>query len=441
MRVECRPERRAQWPLEVVWLPQQRVREYGSLRLALRRALKEEAPVGCSPLFIHPQAPAAHRRLRATCRVVVLDRLSATPTSSFRSVVASGRGRPPIVLKLSLGAVVSGARRELREREIASGVVMSHLLETIPIAQRKRFGLEWFPEIAGVAERASGCGWLLRLLPPMMFEAGAGDLVPLFSLISQRGKSVPLLVEMIRRSGLSPEEFVLQSLVHPYVTALGYLLFEHGIQVEGHAQNVLFEMDRNGSLTERVVLRDLSDMTVSIALRLARQKPFPSVARLDLPAGAPFPLASVTADHRANEGRSDLRRASDMVERNGLRGFLWSVNTSVRRFFPRYKIAHVESGYLALWQDRALHFLNLKLRMRRKPRGCAVDESLVQFLQAVDWARLGAVARTALPRNAEPLLIGGRSRRQHGRVYERVECEWGELFIDRGTPAFFRPAF
>ena len=422
-------------------MPEDRVRVYGPVGAALRQLLGLKIPHGRAPLFLHPQAPAAHRRLRATFGSRFLEDVCATPTSSFRSVVVSGQGVHPIVLKLSLGAVVSGARREVREREIVSGVIVSHLLETIPVADRKRLGFEWFPEVAGVVDRGSGYGWLLRRLPPMMSKARAGDLVPLFSLISRRDDEVPLLVEMIRRSGATPEEFVLEKLVRPYVAVLAYLLFEQAIQVEGHAQNILFEMDTDRSLTGRVVLRDLSDMSISLALRVAKERPLPAAGRMGLPAKGPFPLASAVGDHRANEGRSTLRRASDTVERNGLRGFLWSVNTSLRRFYPRYKIAHVETAYLTLWQEQAWRFLDLKLRIRRQPRGIAVDESLAQFLQAVDWVRLGAVPTTTLPRNAEPLLIGDRSRRQPGGVYKRLECEWGELFIHRGMPAFFRPAF
>lgn len=441
VHADCRPERRAKWPLEVVWLPHDRVRTYGAVRVALRRALKQQVPRGCTPLLLHPQAPAAHRRLRDAYGSVALQGVWATPTSSFRSVVAWRTGRRPIVLKLSLGALVSGARRELREREVASGVIMSKLLETIPTADRQRFGFDWFPEVAGVVETSSGFGWLLRHLPPMMFEAGGGQIVPVFSLISRRGQNVPLVVEMIRRSGLEAEEFVMQKLARPYVTVLAYLLFEQGIQVEGHAQNVLFEMDENESLTGRIVLRDLSDMSVSIALRVAKQKPLPVFPRTFLPAAPPFPLASVAADHRCNEGRSSLRRARDTVERDGLRGFLWSVNTSLARFFPRYQAAAVERGYLALWREQGLRFLGLNLRLRRKPRGISTDESLAEFLRQVDWMRLGSAARASLPRNAEPLLIGGRSRRRPGAVYERVECAWGELFLDAGLPAFFCPAF
>ena len=107
-------------------------------------------------------------------------------------------------------------------------------------------------------------------------------------------------------------------------------------------------------------------MSVSIALRIANQKPLPIFERPFFPKGAPFPLASVAADHRCNDGRAWMCRARDTVVQMGMRGFLWSFNTSLARFFPRYKAAHVEHRYLALWQEEAVRYLDLKPRLLRR---------------------------------------------------------------------------
>jgi hypothetical protein len=63
---------------------------------------------------------------------------------------------------------------------------------------------------------------------------------------------VPLLVRLIRRSRRRPEEFILETLIRPYVNAEAYLLFEHGVQHEGHTQNVLLEVDSGERLTGRL---------------------------------------------------------------------------------------------------------------------------------------------------------------------------------------------
>ena len=82
-------------------------------------------PAACVPLFVHPQPPAAHRRLQATFGSAALPEVWATPTASYRSVLAWRRGREPVVLKLSLGVKLGGAGRALTEAQVASGVLMS----------------------------------------------------------------------------------------------------------------------------------------------------------------------------------------------------------------------------------------------------------------------------------------------------------------------------
>ncbi|MEO8352619.1 MAG: IucA/IucC family protein [Chthoniobacteraceae bacterium] len=439
VREECHPEQRGKWRQEVVWLPAGQVRVYGGVAECIRRAFRLEIPPGRAPLLLHPQMPAAHRRLRDAFGSTDLGQVWVTPTSSFRSVVASSGRRKPVVLKLSMGAVISGAHRELREREVACGMIISRILETIPVSERRESGLDWFPETAGIVETISGTGWLLRQLPRLMFESGAGQLVPAFSLISRRGEGVPILVEMIRRSGIAAEEFVVEKLLRPYVSVLGFLLFDQGIQTEGHMQNILLELDANQVLTGRVVLRDLSDMSVSIALRIARQKPLPAFERTFFPAEVPFPLASVAADHRANAGRARLLRGHDTVVRWGLRGFVWSLNTSLARFFPKYRATVVERAYLALWQEQAVRWLGVKPIFRRMPRDFAIDDAMADNLRHIDWTPLGATGGASLAREAEPLLIGGLTRRRRGADYERIECPWGDLYLDAGRPAFFRP--
>ena len=88
-----------------------------------------------------------------------------------------------------------------------------------------------------------------------MTEPGMTTLMPVFSLISHHGDRVPLLVRLIRRSTRTPEDFVIDTLIRPYVNAEANLLFEQGVQHEGHAQNVLVEVDANERLTRRLIAR------------------------------------------------------------------------------------------------------------------------------------------------------------------------------------------
>ena len=344
-------------------------------------------------------------------------------------------------MKLSLGARIGGLRRSLGEFHLASGVIISRVLDTISGADRRRLRFDWFAEPAGVVETRSGSGWLLRRLPALMSDPASGDLMPAFSLIAPHGDRPPLLVTLIRRSSLSAEQFVVDHVLQPYVRTLAFLMFEHGIHLEAHVQNVLFEIDRQGGLTGRIVLRDLSDASVSIALRVAKRRPLPRFRRGWLPARAPFPLGSIATDHVGNRGRPWLLRAQDTVELYGLRAFVKSLNASLARYFTGYDAAVVDHEYLALWQAQATSCLGVKPLIDRRTKGLATDEAIAYWLANVNWGRLGAGGRIALPAGAERLPMGTPFRRRAGRVYQRIECAWGDLFLEGNRPVFFRPAF
>ena len=265
--------------------------------------------------------------------------------------------------------------------------------------------------------------------------------MPVFSLVATQGSATPLLVDLIREARARPEPFIVRHVLGPYVRVLAYLLFEEGIQVEGHAQNILVELGSDQRLTGRIVLRDLADMSVSLAMRLARQKSLPALRRDVLPRDAPFAGATVAADHTCNGHRWKLLRARDTVERAGLRAFVWTINTSMTRYFSRYDDRWVEKRYLELWRDEAVAHLGIEPIVYDNPRGLATDEALSCFLSRVDWRSLGAAAGVALSSGAEPLLLEGRARRRRGAVYARLRSPWGELFLQDNQPVFFTPAF
>lgn len=441
VRPAYRPERRNIWPQEVVWLPANQVRVYGRLPDGFFAAFGHPVPDGCTPLLVHPQAPPAHRQLAALHGQQPLPDVWATPTSSYRSLLAWRTNRTPIILKLSIGAIIAGAQRRLREIQIARAVLMSTIFETIPASHRATLGFDWFPDPSGVVETVSGHGWLLRQFPRSITGNDSSVLVPMFSLISKRGDDPPLVVDLIHRSGLAAEDFVIETLITPHVEAVAYLLFVQGIQVETHMQNVLVEVDDTAGLTKRIVFRDLSDASISVPLRVARRKPLPVPEPGYLPAGAPFPLASAATDYACNFDRATLLRACDTVERYGLWSFVWALNTSLTRYFPTYRSADIEATYLSLWQQTAQRYLGVFPMLIPESNGLATDEALAHFLRHVDWKSLGSVGGQSLPERVDVLRIGGPARRRRGPVYDRLECAWGDLFLQEGLPVFFRPAF
>jgi hypothetical protein len=164
---------------------------------------------------------------------------------------------------------------------------------------------------------------------------------------------VPLLVRLIRRSRRRPEEFILETLIRPYVNAEAYLLFEHGVQHEGHTQNVLLEVDSGERLTGRLVLRDLTDTSLNIAFRVATGKPLPRFHRGSLPRAAPFSIAGQSGVVAVDEPR---HRGVDRPGR---------------------------ARCLELWQQAAIASLNVRPLFRTTPKGMATDEAIAYYLRQI----------------------------------------------------------
>jgi len=435
------PEQRPVWEQELVWLPNGIVRRYGLVDEAIQawglRPRKDR-----TPLFLHPQTPAPHRRLAENYGSETIDNFSVTPTASYRTVLAWDRrdATRPILMKLSIGAIIATTRRSLRENQVARAVLISSLFETIPESVRNRLGFDWFAEPCGMVETKSRHGWLLRRWPHFFCKARAGSLIPTFSLISRAGDQPPLLIRLARRSRKSPEQFLLDTIVAPFIKVMAYLLFEEGLQYEGHAQNVLWEIDQGENLTGRMILRDLADSSVNLAFRVAREKKIPKFPEGFVASGARFPVAGNAADYRTNAGRWRVLRGFDTVERYGLLNFLWVLNRTMARFINGYDSKLVERRYLEIWQQAAIDSMRIRPLFRKKPRGIATDEAIAYFLSQVDWIGLGA-RRARLPETAEALLIEGRMRKTRGAVYYKLGCPWGDLFFCDNRPGFFRPAF
>jgi hypothetical protein len=98
-----------------------------------------------------------------------------------------------------------------------------------------------------------------------------GRLVPGSSLASKRpGGQEPLLVEMIRKSGMEPMDYVREKMLTPLMKTYGDITFGAGLVGEPHQQNVLFEVGKDGQLTGRVVMRDLDSYKVDVEARVRK---------------------------------------------------------------------------------------------------------------------------------------------------------------------------
>jgi len=141
VRGDLWPEHEPVWEQDVIWLPNKLIRRYGFVDDEIRAASGVVSRRDHNPLFLHPQPPGSHRQLGREYGRDHLAGIAATPTSSFRSVVAWSRAgdRQPVLLKLSLGAVIGKIRRALRENQIARAALRTVLHSTLSRPQRDYF--------------------------------------------------------------------------------------------------------------------------------------------------------------------------------------------------------------------------------------------------------------------------------------------------------------
>jgi hypothetical protein len=92
-----------------------------------------------------------------------------------------------------------------------------------------------------------------------------------------------------------------------------------------------------------------------------------------------------------------------------------------------------------LWQKAAVAYLQARPMLRDEPLGIATDEAILHFLRHTDWRARGARPGASLPDGAQCLLFEGKRRGSKKRHYEKLETPWGDLYLDRNVPAFFRP--
>jgi hypothetical protein len=247
----------------------------------------------------------------------------------------------------------------------------------------------------------------------------------MFSLMSQRlgsknrAEQTPPLVRLISASGLSPFIYVLEKIVRPLVHALSYLLFEEGLSVECHSQNILYELDGASELTGKVILRDLTGVRVQIGLRFARGKPFPRCGWFPPHARQIEPLFM---------GRTVRRSASFFVENFGLRCALWPLTYGLRRYFPSLSYAALKSAYLLLWQEAAVASLHLRPLFKPRRAGLALDEAIDFYLANFPWDALAREHRGSLSsRDLVPLTFAP-VRRGRGRIGGRgIAMSWGTI--------------
>ena len=268
--------------------------------------------------LIHPQSETFYTEFlqRSGKTLSKPDRLFwAAPTASSRALIAweENKESSPFYVKLSLAIRIGNADRTIKAEEIARSVGHTMVLNLMNQNQKK---LDYFEEPLGIAPKGMARGGMLVREMPADMLSGDVEYIPLFSLYSEPKDATPILVDMIRRSGLSPQEFITQKIMAPFAKQWIDLAIDEGVFSEVHAQNVLVKVDRNRSIMG-FVHRDMGGFNIDLKYRIRSAQPMP----MDLPKYQSYARTYLQSMHRSEP--------SIVLEYYFLGGFVYNLENKI----------------------------------------------------------------------------------------------------------------
>ncbi|WP_316186253.1 MULTISPECIES: IucA/IucC family protein [unclassified Bradyrhizobium] len=225
-------------------------------------------PSGYLPL--HPDMMSNDSFKR--CTTVNREFRFVSPTASERTVMdRSGDGW---FYKLSYNELIGRAPRLITTQHAQSAVEVTSFISSAIQAQTLPRGLYFMRETFGRVFKVPNSGRLdewgvvLREPRPYPHEPTIKLLLPAFAAFSKDSQSpndALILHQLYERQSKSIEDFLFEDLIAPVYDCYFSLLQNCGMQIEAHAQNIMFALD--GSLQIRgVVIRDAESVDKDFSL-------------------------------------------------------------------------------------------------------------------------------------------------------------------------------
>lgn len=195
--------------------------------------------------------------------------LEVAPTSSDRTVQAVAE--PNLYFKLSYPPLIGRISRQLG---LAQGEAAVWVTDSIDRAAGKvdprfKFLRESYARVAiGTSPKPVEWGFTIRETSPSPILPRADLMIPGFSLFSRDRYSLDddfLLFQLFDQQQKPLEDFIFEDVIEPLIDGYFSLLVNCGLQLEAHAQNMLFGIDEDGRITS-VVARDAESIDRDISL-------------------------------------------------------------------------------------------------------------------------------------------------------------------------------
>lgn len=200
-------------------------------------------------MLIHPDM--IDSELFSSCTKIDKKALLVAPTSSARTVKIVGENG--WFLKLCYKGLIGRIDRQLARKHALAAIEVSKVIEnafaTNKLPKNFYFYRELSARVIDIPEGNSVYEWGLVTREPRPYpnNSGAEVIIPGFSLFSPDEKSPKdptLLMQLIRNQSKSAENYILEDLIFPIFDAYFNLLLNCGLQLEAHAQNILFAFSK-----------------------------------------------------------------------------------------------------------------------------------------------------------------------------------------------------
>jgi hypothetical protein len=192
------------------------------------------------------------------------------PTSSDRTVQLVSA--PHVYYKLSYPRLIGRINRHLAQPQAEAAVWVTKAIDAASgeLCRRFRFLREGYARVATFegAHAVDEWGFTVRDAMPSPKTGGVLLMIPGFSLFA-RDRHAPsddfLLQQLFEMQHQSIDDFLFSKLVQPLIDCYFSLLIECGLQLEAHAQNILFGVDSRSQVTT-VIARDAESVDRDVSL-------------------------------------------------------------------------------------------------------------------------------------------------------------------------------
>lgn len=265
------PEKNPKFPLPYYLIPEDEARFLHAVTLDEKVASQLVMKISGKKyykLFVHPESEDHYAFLKHAYRYIGPEEteFTASPTSSYRSLVVwndINEEKKPFIAKVSLDKNVIGSiDRLVSENEVERSVANQKVFDYYGKNNLEAINVKVFPESAGLvinkdmqgAPEKLG-GQLIREIPDEIVK-NETKWISFSALMSPNKKPRPLIMDVIKNSGLDSYAFFDKYMIDSYLKMFEELSIKKGVNFEPHSQNLCFETTTDLKPTGKWVIRD-----------------------------------------------------------------------------------------------------------------------------------------------------------------------------------------